>query len=351
MSASSAPRSSSTVIVTARSRVVRRCGPLLEGAAADQPVAGDPDRPSDEVVERVDLRVGVPVGGRVRQLDRAAVVAAHRPLEQHRPLAADAQHRARQQPRVGPVQAEPARIGVDVAELVGQQVDVAVLEDLDRPEVGRPRDRAGRAARMNRDGRALLRRRHRRPVDVGEPVGLVGHDQRVDELVDLAVQDARAGCGRSSPIRWSVTRSCPGSCRSGSSRSGRPSRPSMRRVAESLARCSCCLRSSSRERSTDIALALFLCWLFSSWISTTSPVGRWVMRTAESVVFTDWPPGPDERLTSMRRSRSSSICDLDLVGLGHDDRRSRSRCGSGRDDSVDGTRWTRWTPPSNLSRL
>ena len=23
--------------------------------------------------------------------------------------------------------------------------------------------------------------------------------------------------------------------------------------------------------------------------------GRWVMRTAESVVFTDWPPGPDER--------------------------------------------------------
>ena len=31
------------------------------------------------------------------------------------------------------------------------------------------------------------------------------------------------------------------------------------------------------------------------------------MRTAESVVLTLWPPGPDERLTSMRRSLSSSI--------------------------------------------
>ena len=56
-----------------------------------------------------------------------------------------------------------------------------------------------------------------------------------------------------------------------------------------------------------MALALFLCWLFSSWISTTRPVGRWVIRTAESVVLTDWPPGPDERLTSIRRSFSSSI--------------------------------------------
>ena len=31
------------------------------------------------------------------------------------------------------------------------------------------------------------------------------------------------------------------------------------------------------------------------------------MRTAESVVLTLWPPGPDERLTSIRRSFSSSI--------------------------------------------
>jgi len=25
------------------------------------------------------------------------------------------------------------------------------------------------------------------------------------------------------------------------------------------------------------------------------PVGRWVIRTAESVVLTDWPPGPVDR--------------------------------------------------------
>jgi hypothetical protein len=30
-------------------------------------------------------------------------------------------------------------------------------------------------------------------------------------------------------------------------------------------------------------------------MATTSPVGRCVMRTAESVVFTDWPPGPLDR--------------------------------------------------------
>ena len=34
------------------------------------------------------------------------------------------------------------------------------------------------------------------------------------------------------------------------------------------------------------------------------PVGRWVIRTAESVVLTDWPPGPDERNTSTRMSLS-----------------------------------------------
>ena len=78
-------------------------------------------------------------------------------------------------------------------------------------------------------------------------------------------------------------------------------------------------------------MALFLCWLFSSWISTTRPVGRWVIRTAESVVLTDWPPGPDERLTSIRRSLLLVDLDLDLVGLGHhDDRRGRGVDPAGR---------------------
>ena len=55
------------------------------------------------------------------------------------------------------------------------------------------------------------------------------------------------------------------------------------------------VRNAARSRwimappaaSTLRALALFLCWLFSSWQDTTRPVGRWVMRTAESVVLTD----------------------------------------------------------------
>ena len=37
------------------------------------------------------------------------------------------------------------------------------------------------------------------------------------------------------------------------------------------------------------------------------PVGRWVIRTAESVVLTLCPPGPLLRKTSMRRSLSSMV--------------------------------------------
>ena len=49
------------------------------------------------------------------------------------------------------------------------------------------------------------------------------------------------------------------------------------------------------------------------------PVGTWVIRTAESVVLTLWPPGPLLRKTSMRRSLSS-IGHVDLLGLGqHED--------------------------------
>jgi hypothetical protein len=44
-----------------------------------------------------------------------------------------------------------------------------------------------------------------------------------------------------------------------------------------------------------IADALFCSWDFSFWHETTTPVGMCVRRTAESVVFTDWPPGPLER--------------------------------------------------------
>ena len=63
--------------------------------------------------------------------------------------------------------------------------------------------------------------------------------------------------------------------------------------------CSACWAASScsysRARSTRMARSRFWSWDFSSCIDTTKPVGLWVMRTAESVVFTDCPPGPEER--------------------------------------------------------
>ena len=104
----------------------------------------------------------------------------------------------------------------------------------------------------------------------------------------------RAGCPWSGR-RGGRSRGPAGSCRCGSSRRARPSPP----APAAAAACSACWaassRSSSRARSTRIALSRFCSCDFSSCIDTTSPVGLWVMRTAESVVFTDCPPGPDER--------------------------------------------------------
>ena len=44
-----------------------------------------------------------------------------------------------------------------------------------------------------------------------------------------------------------------------------------------------------------MAFALFWVWLRWFWHVTTIPVGMWVSRTAESVLFTCWPPAPDDR--------------------------------------------------------
>ena len=73
-----------------------------------------------------------------------------------------------------------------------------------------------------------------------------------------------------------------------------------------------------------------------------------MIRTAESVVFTLCPPGPEERKTSMRSSFGSTVTS------------TSSASGSTRTPaaevwmrpwlSVTGTRCTRCTPPSNFSR-
>ena len=109
------------------------------------------------------------------------------------------------------------------------------------------------------------------------------------------------------------------------------------------------LGSSSRERSTCMARARFWIWLFSSCIDTTRPVGLWVMRTAESVVLTDWPPGPDERYTSIWRSLGSS-CTSTSSASGSTvtvaDEVWMRPCAS-----VTGTRCTRCGPPSCFMRV
>src|SRR6266851_502824 len=57
--------------------------------------------------------------------------------------------------------------------------------------------------------------------------------------------------------------------------------------------------SARRERRIFIAVSLFAIWLRSFCTETTMFDGMCVMRTAESVLFTCWPPAPDERHVSM----------------------------------------------------
>ena len=79
------------------------------------------------------------------------------------------------------------------------------------------------------------------------------------------------------------------------------------------------------------------------------PVGRWVMRTAESVVLTLCPPGP---------GRAVDV-DAQVVRVDLRRRPPRPRAAPARRprevwmrpcDSVTGTRCTRCTPPSYFSR-
>src|SRR6266571_4755790 len=120
-----------------------------------------------------------------------------------------------------------------------------------------------------------------------------------------------------------------------------------RRDSASLRCCSSCCMRKSRALRYRMAFSRFWSWDRSSCISTLIPVGLWVIRTAESVVLTDCPPGPEERYTSMSRS-SGRIS-------------TSTSSASGRTatvavevwmrplDSVTGTRCTRWVPDSCFS--
>jgi hypothetical protein len=57
--------------------------------------------------------------------------------------------------------------------------------------------------------------------------------------------------------------------------------------------------------SSSTASRLLACWLRSVCTFTLMPVARWMARTADSVLFTCCPPGPDERVVSKRISLGS----------------------------------------------
>ena len=58
------------------------------------------------------------------------------------------------------------------------------------------------------------------------------------------------------------------------------------RVAAASASAASWAAANKRARKIRSADSLFCSWLFSFWQETTIPVGRWVIRTAESVVLT-----------------------------------------------------------------
>ncbi len=81
-------------------------------------------------------------------------------------------------------------------------------------------------------------------------------------------------------------------------------RPWARRRSARSASAALLAWSARRRAISRIARRLLACWL--RWLCTLTlmPLARWVARTAESVVLTCWPPGPEERRVSKRISPS-----------------------------------------------
>ena len=118
--------------------------------------------------------------------------------------------------------------------------------------------------------------------------------QRVRELVEVALEDRVEPMLREldAVVGEAVLGEVVGADLLGSLAARRSARGASRPAPACCRSRSCSYR---RARSTRIALSRFLSCERSSCIATTMPVGMCVMRTAESVVLTLWPPGPVER--------------------------------------------------------
>src|SRR5437879_6552930 len=86
----------------------------------------------------------------------------------------------------------------------------------------------------------------------------------------------------------------------------------------------------------------------SFWHWTRVPVGRWVMRTAESAVLPPWPPGPEDRKTSTRISSSRTLTSTSSTS-GTTEADAKLVCRR-REASNGEIRTSRCTPVSPLSK-
>ena len=112
---------------------------------------------------------------------------------------------------------------------------------------------------------------------------------------------------------------------------------------------SSCFIASSRDLRTRNAACRFCIWDFSSCILTTIPVGICVIRTAEYVVFTDCPPGPELMNMSIFRSLGSTVISSSSSSASGNTITPAAEVWMRPWDSVTGIRCTRCTPPSYLS--
>ncbi len=95
------------------------------------------------------------------------------------------------------------------------------------------------------------------------------------------------------------------------------------------------------------ALVSFLCCERSLRDSAATPVGRWVYRTPDSVLFWCWPPGPPERNTSRFSSSSRSTMSIVSSTSGRTSTDANEVCRRAL-ESNGLIRTRRWTPVSPL---